>query len=90
MPPYFSVQVAIPYDSMSSNFVKDIYLQIFEVFPYKSGYWGSENDSLQEIISWNQSLLEKRLMRDYGDLKKNNLSRLNTYANYYGINVLHI
>ncbi|TDF93828.1 hypothetical protein [Paenibacillus piri] len=60
MPPYFSVHYSFPYSSFTQDFVDEIYNTIFSYFPFKSGYWMSENNTLEEIISWNTSLLSKK------------------------------
>lgn len=60
MPAYFSVFYTFPYSTFSQNFVSEVYSTIFNHFPFKSGYWGSENNTLEEIISWNSTLLSKK------------------------------
>ncbi|MGN8772430.1 hypothetical protein ACTNDP_22920 [Paenibacillus barengoltzii] len=60
MPPYFSVHFSFPYSSFSSTFVDEIYQVCFKHFPYKSGYWMSEKNTLDEIINWNSGLLAKK------------------------------
>jgi len=60
MPPYFSVHYSFPFSTYNESFVSEIYNIIFSQFPYKSGYWMSEKNSLEEIISWNTSKLAKK------------------------------
>ncbi|WP_405082878.1 hypothetical protein ACI48J_11760 [Paenibacillus chitinolyticus] len=60
MAPYFSVHYSFPYSTFTQDFVSEIYNVIFNYFPFKSGYWMSENNTLEEIINWNTSLLAKK------------------------------
>ncbi|MCQ6561612.1 hypothetical protein [Paenibacillus mendelii] len=60
MPPYFSVHYSFPFSTYNESFVSEIYNIIFSQFPYKSGYWMSEKNTLEEIISWNTSKLAKK------------------------------
>jgi hypothetical protein len=76
MPPYFSVYYSFPYTSVSDQFVSEVYSVFFNYFPYKSGYWQAEKNSLEEIISWNSDLLTRKfelgfdqhVMHDYKQL----------------------
>jgi len=60
MPAYFSVHYSFPYSTFTPDFVGEVYNVIFNYFPFRSGYWMSENNTLEEIISWNTSLLAKK------------------------------
>ncbi|KUP24266.1 hypothetical protein AWJ19_13700 [Paenibacillus sp. DMB5] len=60
MPPYFSVHYTFPYSTYNKSFVNDIYTMIFSQFPFKSGYWMAEKNTLEEIVSWNTSKLAKK------------------------------
>lgn len=63
MPAYFSVDFAFKYERLSPNFVDEIY-DAFEKAGcgFKCGFWNAENCSEQEIIVWNQNLLEKKFV----------------------------
>lgn len=76
MPPYYSVYYSFPYSSFSQHFVKTIYETIFVYFPFQSGYWGSENNSLDEIMNWNTDLLNRRFELGYNDHYKNDYKQL--------------
>ncbi|MBH5320308.1 hypothetical protein I6N90_21180 [Paenibacillus sp. GSMTC-2017] len=65
MPQYFSVVYSFPYSSVSDQFVNQIYSIIFKHFPFKSGYWNSENNSLDEITRWNSELLLRKFELGY-------------------------
>lgn len=60
MPPYFSVHYSFPCSTYNESFVSEIYNIIFSRFPFKSGYWMSEKNTLEEIIKWNTSKLAKK------------------------------
>lgn len=60
MPPYFSVYYSFPFSTYNESFVGEIYNIIFSQFPFKSGYWMSEKNTLEEIISWNASKLSNK------------------------------
>ena len=61
MPPYFSIEVNFKKNILNKTFVKDIYKTIDKSgFKFKSGYWEGEDMSLEQIIDWNQKLLEKK------------------------------
>lgn len=76
MPAYFSIEVSYKYEELNKNFVKNIYEVIFEMFPFKEGYWNGEKDSLDEIIIWNQKLLEKKFKLGFSENVKNNYKQI--------------
>jgi hypothetical protein len=77
MPAYFSLVVSFDKIRLYPNFVKDIYNIMFENgFGFKSGYWNSENDNLEKIISWNQKLLEKGFRLGYKQNVKNDYKQV--------------
>ncbi|MBP1893493.1 MULTISPECIES: hypothetical protein [Paenibacillus] len=83
MPPYFSVHYSFPYDYFSSNFTKNVYETIFEFFPFKSGYWESKNNSLEEIISWNSKLLSKKFKLGLNQHVKNDYKQMLLHSDQY-------
>lgn len=60
MPAYFSMTMQFEKKRVHPGFVKEVYSQIISCgFGFKSGYWFHEEATLDEIIDWNQRLLEK-------------------------------
>ncbi|NUU61123.1 hypothetical protein HPT30_12270 [Paenibacillus sp. JW14] len=76
MPPYFSIQYSFPFSTFKESFVSDIYNTIFSQFPFKSGYWMSENNSLEEIISWNTSKLSKKFKLGFSQHVKHDYKQI--------------
>jgi len=83
MPPYFSVHYSLPYSTFTQNFVGDIYNTIFSGFPFKSGYWMSENNTLEEIISWNTSLLAKKFKLGFDQHVKHDYKQILLESDLY-------
>ncbi len=66
MPAYFSIEVSFKKNILNKTFVKDIYNTLDKSgFRFKSGYWFGEDMSLEQIIDWNQKLLEKKFELDF-------------------------
>ncbi|MEO3946311.1 hypothetical protein [Gorillibacterium sp. CAU 1737] len=65
MPAYLSVEFSFPYSTFTQDFVSEIYSVVFSCFPFKTGYWMSEKNTLEEIIRWNASLLAKKFELGY-------------------------
>lgn len=92
MPPYFSVYYSFPYSSVSGQFVNKVYSVFFNYYPFKSGYWESEKNSLDEITNWNSDLLSRKfelgfdqhVMHDYKQilLASKNHRELRLFWNY--------
>ncbi|MCC8024060.1 MAG: hypothetical protein LIP16_01965 [Clostridium sp.] len=60
MPAYFNLSVQFRRDELYPTFVKDFYTMLDEAgMKFQSGYWGFEEDSLEETIQWNQRKLEE-------------------------------
>lgn len=60
MPAYFNLSVQFRRDELYPTFVKDFYTMLDEAgMKFLSGYWGYEEDSLEETIEWNQQKLEE-------------------------------
>lgn len=60
MPTYFNISVQFKRYDLYPLFVKDFHAMLDEVgMVFQSGYWGFEDDSLEEIIRWNQRKLEE-------------------------------
>ncbi|MGO4543096.1 hypothetical protein [Paenibacillus sp. 2TAB19] len=76
MPPYFSVYYSFPHSSFSEEFVEEVYKSFFHYFPYKSGYWEAEDNSLEEIIRWNTNLLGKKFRLGFNQHVKNNYKQV--------------
>ncbi|MEK8127730.1 hypothetical protein WMW72_07345 [Paenibacillus filicis] len=83
MPPYFSIEMAFPYKFFYPSLVRDLYDMVFSKFPFKSGYWNSEGESLEEIIVWNQRLLEKRFRLGFYEPAQNNYKQVLLLSNLY-------
>lgn len=61
LPAYFSVEFLFEQGIIYPNFVRDIYSSFFiSGFDFKSGFWFHESATLDEIINWNQMLLERK------------------------------
>lgn len=61
MPAYLSVESLLDKNIIYPNFVKDVYTAFFKMgYKFKSGYWVGADMRLEQIIEWNQKLLEKR------------------------------
>lgn len=59
MSAYFNLSVQFRRDELYPTFVKDFYTMLGEAgMKFLSGYWGFEEDSLEETIEWNQRKLE--------------------------------
>ena len=59
MPAYFNLSVQFRRDALYPTFVKDFYTELDKAgMKFFSGYWGYEEDSLEETIEWNQRKLE--------------------------------
>lgn len=59
MPAYFEMDLIFKREDIYPKFVGDFYNHLDESgLKFKSGYWGFENDSLEDTISWNQQKLE--------------------------------
>lgn len=76
MPAYFSVEYSFPYSHFSSSVTQEIYETIFEDFPFKSGYWNSEGNSLEEIIAWNSKLLSDKFELGFDQHVKHNYKQI--------------
>ncbi|MFC3801070.1 hypothetical protein [Cohnella sp. GCM10012308] len=76
MPSYFSIELAFPYQDLNSTFVSDFYSAIFAKYPFKTGYWNSEENTLEEIIVWNQKHLENKFILGYKEHVSNNYKQI--------------
>jgi len=83
MPPYFSVYYSFPFSTFKESFVNDIYYIIFNQFPFKSGYWMSENNTLEEIISWNSSKLAKKFKLGFDQHVKHDYKQILLNSDLY-------
>ena len=55
MPAYFNLSVQFRRDELYPTSVKDFYALLDEAgMKFQSGYWGFEEDSLEETTEWNQ------------------------------------
>ena len=58
MPAYFSIDFQYKKTDLCDTTVKDFFEKLLSCgLIYKSGFWNSENDSLDEILVWNQKKL---------------------------------
>lgn len=76
MPPYFSIELAFPYQALNNTFVRDFYSALFAKYPYKSGYWNSEKNTLEEITIWNQKHLKNKFILGYEEHVSNNYKQI--------------
>lgn len=62
MPAYFSIDFQYQKTDIHESVVEDFFSKLLECgLTYKSGYWHSEKDGLDEILLWNQ----KKLAEDF-------------------------
>lgn len=83
MPTYFSIQYSFPYDYFYANFTQEIYETIFECFSFKSGYWNSEDNNLEEIISWNSKLLSDKFKLEFDQHVRHNYKQVLLQSNQF-------
>lgn len=83
MPPYFSIEFSFPYHALYNTFVGDFYSALFTKYPYKTSYWNSENNTLDEIITWNQKLLENKFILGYDEHVSNNYKQILLTSNTF-------
>lgn len=83
MPSYFSIEMTFPYKALNNTFVRDFYSILFNKFSFKSGYWNSENNTLKEIITWNQKLLENKFILGYDEHVNNNYKQILLSSNIH-------
>ena len=77
MPAYFSVEINFKSNIIYPNLVRDVYSTFFtNGFNFKSGYWYGENNSLEEIVDWNQKLLEKGFELGYSQHVKHDYKQI--------------
>lgn len=56
MPAYFSISFEL---NKTKTAIKDFYKTLIAAgFVFKSGFWGCENESFDEIVAWNQNKLD--------------------------------
>ena len=68
MPAYFSIDFQYKKTDLCDTTVKDFFEKLLSCgLIYKSGFWNSENDSLDEILVWNQKKLEANYQLGYRD-----------------------
>lgn len=66
MPAYFSISLQFKRSDIYDLFVKDFHSVLDKAgVKFKSGYWGFEGDSCEEIIEWNQKKLEQNFKLGY-------------------------
>lgn len=59
MPAYFNLSVQFRREDLYPSFVRNFYAMLDKAgVAFQSGYWGFENDTLEENIEWNQRKLE--------------------------------
>ncbi|SYX83087.1 hypothetical protein [Paenibacillus alvei] len=81
MPSYFSIEMTFPYKALNNTFVREFYSILFNTFPYKSGYWNSENNTLEEITTWNQKHLENKFILGCDEHVNNNYKQILLLSN---------
>ncbi len=63
MPAYFSISFEL---NKSKTAIKDFCNSLIDAgFVFKSGYWGFENDSFDDIVAWNQDKLDNNFQLGY-------------------------
>ena len=63
MPAYFSISFEL---NKSQTAVKEFCAAVIDAgLVFKSGYWGFENDSFDDIVAWNQNKLDNNFQLGY-------------------------
>ena len=66
MPAYFSMTLQFENERIKPDFVRRVYSEIISCgYDFKSGFWFHQNANLNEIIEWNQNLLEQGFKLGY-------------------------
>ena len=77
MPAYFSIDFQYKKSDLCSSTVEDFFDKlIFCGLSYKSGFWNSEKDSLEEILVWNQRKLEENFQLGYTEHYSHNYKQM--------------
>lgn len=68
MPAYFDLEFQYKKSDINSSTVKDFFSSLTGCgLVYKCGYWHSENDSLEEILTWNQAKIQSNFELGYDE-----------------------
>lgn len=66
VPAYFNISLQFRRKNLHPCFVRDFYSVLFDAgMKFRSGYWGSEGDSLDKIVAWNQEKLNQNFVLGY-------------------------
>ena len=66
MPAYFTIDFQYKKSDIKDNTVRDFFGNLLTCgLVYKGGYWKSQNDTLNEILLWNQQKLEEDYVLGY-------------------------
>jgi len=77
MGPYFSMTLQFEHKRLKPTFVEELYSKIISCgFGFKSGFWFHGNAKLDEIIKWNQKLLEKGFKLGYKQYVKHDYMQI--------------
>lgn len=83
MAAYFNLSMQFQRKNIYHTFVKDFYGVLEDVgMKFKSGFWGFEGDSLEEIIEWNQEKLEQNFCLGYTQHHKHDYKQV--VYDFYG------
>ena len=84
MPAYFSMTIHFEHKRIEPDFVREIYSQIMSNgFGFKSGFWFHRDANLDEIIKWNQKLLEKGFKLGFTQHVKHDYMQILFLTNHY-------
>lgn len=84
MPAYFNINIQFERKDIYPSFVKDLYSAFEDCeMKFKCGYWNSENNTFDEIIEFNQRLLENNFTLGYTQSYEENYKQmLFDFANF--------
>ena len=74
MPTYFSISFEL---NKSQTAVKEFCAAVIDAgLVFKSGYWGFENDSFDDIVAWNQNKLDNNFQLGYTEHYSHNFKQM--------------
>lgn len=77
MPEYFNISFQFERKDIYKTFVKDFYSILEKVgMKFKSGYWGSEDDTLEEMCAYNQKKLEENFKLGFTEHYSHNFKQV--------------
>ena len=89
MSTYFCITFEYSKSQLTNHTVSDFYNNLINNgLSFKSGYWGSEKNTLEEIISWNQQKLNDDFQLGYTEHYTHDYKQV--LFNFYGFSVARL